>query len=70
LAFENGTEGDRGGRYILSYERLVNRRIDTFLKVRKASRSSELDLKVSDLAETPDRRSQILGSSTDRATAG
>jgi hypothetical protein len=34
LAFENGTEGDRGRRYILSYERLVNRRIDTFLKVR------------------------------------
>ena len=44
LAFETGTEGDRGRRYILSYERLVNRRIDTFLKVRKASGSGELDL--------------------------
>jgi hypothetical protein len=43
LAFETGTEGDRGRRYILSYERLVNRRIDTFLKVRKASGSGELD---------------------------
>jgi hypothetical protein len=38
------TEGDRGRRYILSYERLVNRRIDTFLKVRKASATGELDL--------------------------
>ena len=44
LAFETGTEGDRGRRYILSYERLVNLRIDTFLKVRKASASGELDL--------------------------
>ena len=44
LAFETGTEGDRGRRYILSYERLVNRRIDTFLKVRKASASGELDI--------------------------
>jgi hypothetical protein len=43
LAFETGTEGDRGRRYILSYERLVNRRIDTLLKVRKASGSGELD---------------------------
>lgn len=43
MAFETGTEGDRGRRYILSYERLVNRRIDTFLKVRKASESGELD---------------------------
>ena len=43
LALETGTEGDRGRRYILSYERLVNRRIDTFLKVRKASGSGELD---------------------------
>jgi hypothetical protein len=43
LAFETGTEGDRGRRYILSYERLVNRRIDTFLKVRKASATGELD---------------------------
>ncbi len=44
LAFETGTEGDRQRRYVLSYERLVNRRIDTFLKVRKASGSGELDL--------------------------
>jgi hypothetical protein len=44
LAFETGTEGDRHRRYVLSYERLVNRRIDTFLKVRKASGSGELDL--------------------------
>jgi hypothetical protein len=44
LAFETGTEGDRQRRYILSYERLVNRKIDTFLKVRKASASGELDL--------------------------
>ena len=44
LAFETGTEGDRQRRYVLSYERLVNRRIDTFLKVRKASASGELDL--------------------------
>ena len=36
-------EGDRGKRYILSYERLINRRIDTFLKVRQASASGELD---------------------------
>ena len=36
LAFETGTDGDRGRRYILSYERLVNRRIETFLQVRKA----------------------------------
>ena len=43
LAFETGTEGDRQRRYVLSYERLVNRRIDTFLKVRKASGSGELD---------------------------
>ena len=43
LAFETGTEGDRGRRYILSYERLINRRIDTFLKVRQASASGELD---------------------------
>ena len=43
LAFETGTEGDRQRRYALSYERLVNRRIDTFLKVRKASGSGELD---------------------------
>jgi hypothetical protein len=44
LAFETGTEGDRGRRYVLAYERLVNRRIDTFLKVRKASITGELDL--------------------------
>jgi hypothetical protein len=44
LAFETGIEGDRARRYVLSYERLVNRRIDTFLKVRKASSSGELDL--------------------------
>jgi hypothetical protein len=43
LAFETSTEGDRGRRYILSYERLINRRIDTFLKVRKASATGELD---------------------------
>ena len=39
LAFETGTEGDRQRRYVLSFERLINRRIDTFLKVRKASAS-------------------------------
>ena len=44
LAFETGTEGDRQRRYVLSFERLINRRIDTFLKVRKASGSGELDL--------------------------
>ena len=44
LAFETGTEGDRQRRYVLSFERLINRRIDTFLKVRKASASGELDL--------------------------
>src|ERR1700722_4632265 len=44
LGFETGTEGDRQRRYVLSYERLVNRRIDTFLKVRKSSGSGELDL--------------------------
>jgi hypothetical protein len=44
LAFETGTEGDRQRRYVLSYERMVNRRVDTFLKVRKASGSGELDL--------------------------
>ena len=44
LAFETGTEGDRRRRYVLSFERLINRRIDTFLKVRKASGSGELDL--------------------------
>jgi hypothetical protein len=43
LAFETGPEGDRQRRYVLSYERLVNRRIDTFLKVRKTSQSGELD---------------------------
>ena len=43
LAFETGTEGDRQRRYVLSFERLINRRIDTFLKVRKASGSGELD---------------------------
>jgi len=52
LAFETGTEGDRGRRYLLSYERIVNRRIDTFLKVRKASGSGELDLV--ELAKTLD----------------
>jgi hypothetical protein len=41
LAFETGTEGDRHRRYVLSYERPVNRRIDTFLK---ASGLGELDL--------------------------
>jgi hypothetical protein len=35
---------DRQRRYVLSYERLVNRKIDTFLKVRKASGLGELDL--------------------------
>ena len=44
LAFETGTEGDRQRRYVLSFERLINRRIDTFLKVRKASGSGALDL--------------------------
>jgi hypothetical protein len=42
LAFEIGTEGDRGRRYILAYERLVNRRIDTFLSrsARRRDRAS------------------------------
>jgi len=122
LAFETGTEGDRKRRYVLSYERLVNRRIDTFLEVRKASGSGELNLvelpetlgteqfqdltkaaglmvdgdpgdlrsgngrgqdtvaqqppdpfagsaRVSDPAETPDRRIPVLASTIDRATA-
>jgi hypothetical protein len=43
LAFETGPEGERQRRYILSNERLLNRRIDEFLKVRKASEAGTLD---------------------------
>jgi hypothetical protein len=36
LAFETGADGERHRRYLLSNERLVNRRISEFLLVRKA----------------------------------
>jgi hypothetical protein len=60
LAFETGTEGDRQRRYVLSYERLVNRRIDTFLKVRKASGSGELDLIELQKTMDPDKLRELI----------
>ena len=44
LAFETGPEGERHRRYILSNERLVNRTIDEFLKVRKATLDGPLSV--------------------------
>src|SRR3984957_13462533 len=60
LAFGTGTEGDRQRRYVLSYERLVNRRIDTFLKVRKASGSGELDLIELQKTMDPDKLRELI----------
>jgi hypothetical protein len=43
LAFETGAEGDRQRRYVLSRDRLLNRTVDTFLKVRKNSNDGSLE---------------------------
>jgi hypothetical protein len=43
MAFETGAEGDRQRRYVLSRDRLLNRTVDTFLKVRKNSNDGSLE---------------------------
>jgi hypothetical protein len=43
LAFETGAEGDRHRRYVLSNERLLNRRFSMFLSTRKMSCSSDVN---------------------------
>jgi hypothetical protein len=57
LAFEEGPEGDKHRRYLLSNDRLVNRTVAEFLQARKLAETGSLDFD----ATLPDSPSQGVG---------
>ena len=56
LAFETGAEGDRHRRYVLSNERVLNRRLTLFLETRKRSEAAARDAAPVDRHPLPERR--------------
>jgi hypothetical protein len=59
LAFEAGTTGEKHRRYVLSTERQVIKRIDTFLKVRTAIEAGKFNPADFDPGDLPDVESAV-----------